>query len=60
MAILSDRGKQFREDWKKWCRQYGIEAQYAHPSYPQDKGKVERCIQSLFREFVNYLRKFNE
>ncbi len=28
------------------------------PSYPQDKGKVGRCIQNLKREFINHLRKF--
>nr|MDO8132767.1 DDE-type integrase/transposase/recombinase [Candidatus Njordarchaeum guaymaensis] len=57
-AILSDHGQQFKEKWKKWCRQHGIETHFAHPSYPQDKGKVERCIQNLNREFVNHLRKF--
>jgi transposase InsO family protein len=58
--ILSDHGKQFKEDWKRWCKGQGIEPLYAHPSYPQDKGKVERCIQNLNREFVNHLRKFPE
>lgn len=57
-AILSDHGQQFKKKWKKWCRQHGIEPHFAHPSYPQDKGKVERCIQNLNREFVNHLRKF--
>ena len=57
-AILSDHGPQFREQWKDWCRLHGVEAHFAHPSYPQDKGKVERCIQNLNREFVNHLRKF--
>jgi len=57
-AILSDHGPQFKEKWKRWCRQPGVEAHFAHPSYPQDKGKVERCIQNLNREFVNHLRKF--
>ena len=57
-AILSDHGSQFKEQWKNWCSQHGIEAQFAHPSYPQDKGKVERCIQNLNREFINPLRKF--
>jgi transposase InsO family protein len=57
-AILSDHGQQFKEKWKRWCRKHGIEAHFAHPSYPQDKGKVERCIQNLNREFVNHLRKF--
>jgi IS30 family transposase len=57
-AILSDHGSQFKAQWKNWCSQHGIEAQFAHPSYPQDKGKVERCIQNLNREFINPLRKF--
>jgi hypothetical protein len=57
-AILSDHGSQFKEQWKDWCSRYGIEAHFAHPSYPEDKGKVERCIQNLNREFINPLRKF--
>jgi len=59
-AILSDHGSQFKEQWKDWCSQHSIEAHFAHPSYPQDKGKVERCIQNLNREFINPLRKFPE
>ena len=59
-AILSDHGPQFREMWRRWCAVHGVEPLYAHPSYPQDKGKVERCIQSLNREFVNHLRRFPE
>jgi IS30 family transposase len=59
-AILSDHGSQFKEQWKNWCKVHGVEAHFAHPSYPQDKGKVERCIQNLNREFVNHLRKFPE
>ena len=57
-AVLSDHGSQFREQWKKWCRRNSVEPHFAHPSYPQDKGKVERCIQNLNREFVNHLREF--
>jgi IS30 family transposase len=59
-AILSDHGSQFKEQWKSWCSERHIEAHFAHPSYPQDKGKVERCIQNLNREFVDHLRKFPE
>ena len=59
-AILCDLGPQFREHWKRWCDDHDVLAQFAHPSYPQDKGKVERCIQNLNREFVNHLRKFPE
>jgi hypothetical protein len=33
---------------------------FAHPSYPQDKGKVEQCIQNLSGEFVNHLSKYPE
>jgi transposase InsO family protein len=59
-AILSDHGPQFRDGWRRWCAQNGVEPLYAHPSYPQDKGKVERCIQNLNREFVYQLRRFPE
>lgn len=59
-AILSDHGSQFKEQWRKWCIGHGVEAHFAHPSYPQDKGKVERCIQNLNREFINHLRRFPE
>jgi transposase InsO family protein len=59
-AVLSDHGSQFKEQWKSWCKARGVEAHFAHPSYPQDKGKVERCIQNLNREFVNHLRRFPE
>jgi transposase InsO family protein len=47
---LENHDSQFREQWEKWCRRNGIEPLFAHPSYPQDKGKVKRCIQSLNRE----------
>ncbi len=57
-AILCDHGPQFRDQWKQWCSSHRIEAHFAHPSYPQDKGKVERCIQNFNREFINHLRKF--
>ena len=56
-AILSHHGSQFKEQWRELCSQCGIEAHFAPPSYPQDKGKVERCIQNLNREFINQLRK---
>lgn len=43
-AVLSDRGRQFKEQWRRWCSTRGVEAHFAHPSYPQDKGKVERRV----------------
>lgn len=46
-AILCDHGLRFREQWKEWCSQHGVEAHFASSSFPQDKGKVERCIQNL-------------
>ena len=56
--ILSDNGGQFREQWKSWCVQNKINPLFAHPYYPQDKGKVERTIRNLAEEFVNLLSKF--
>lgn len=56
--ILSDNGPQFKKRWERWCRDKGVEPLFAHPYYPQDKGKVERAIQNLNREFVYQLRRF--
>ncbi len=56
--ILSDNGGQFQNQWKFWCRSNGIKAVFAHPYYPQDKGKVERTIRTLTEEFINLLSKF--
>ena len=56
--ILSDNGGQFKEQWKKWCSENKTEPLFAHPYYPQDKGKVERTIRNLAEEFVNLLSKF--
>ncbi len=36
-SILSDNGSQFKEQWKGWCREQGIQPLFAHPYYPQDK-----------------------
>ena len=57
-GILSDNGGQFQARWRAWCREQKIEAHFAHPYYPQDKGKVERCIRNLNQEFVYHLRRF--
>jgi transposase-like protein len=56
--VLTDSGSQFKLRWKKWCKLNGIKPMFAHPYYPQDKGKVERAIRNLAEEFVNLLRKF--
>jgi len=52
--ILSDHGSQFKEQWKKWRCERRVEVYFAHPSHPQDKGKVERCIQNLNGEFIDH------
>jgi len=31
---------------------------FAHPYYPQDKGKVERAIRNVSEEFIYLLKKF--
>lgn len=55
--ILTDNNP-FKRDWADKLKQLGITALFAHPYYPQDKGKVERCIRNLAEEFVNLLLKF--
>ncbi|KXA91770.1 hypothetical protein AKJ63_00975 [candidate division MSBL1 archaeon SCGC-AAA259D18] len=58
--ILTDNGNQFKLRRKRWCKDSGIESFFAHPNYPQNKGKVERTIRNLAEEFVNLLSKFPE
>jgi transposase InsO family protein len=55
--VLSDHGSHFREQWRR-CADNGVEPHHTYPPYPQDKGKVVRCIPNLNREFVNHLREF--
>jgi transposase InsO family protein len=57
--ILTDN-KPFRKGWEKWCKENGIKALFAHPYYPQDKGKVERAIRNVSEEFIYLLKKFPE
>jgi hypothetical protein len=58
--ILTDNGAQFKEKWKNFCRDNSVEAIFAHPYYPQDKGKVERAIRNVAEEFIYLLTKFPE
>lgn len=56
--ILTDNGPQFLVDWEEFCENLGVEALFAHPHYPEDKGKVERTIRNVAEEFTNLLKKF--
>jgi len=58
--ILSHHSSQFKKQWKKWRREYHVEAYSARPSHPQNKGKVERRVQNLNGEFIYNLGKFLE
>jgi transposase InsO family protein len=58
--ILSDNGGQFQKQWKDWCREQCIEPLFAHPYYPQDKGKVERTIRNVSEEFIYQTRRYPE
>lgn len=55
--ILTDN-KPFGESWEEWLSVLGVEALFAHPYYPQDKGKVERTIRNASEEFIKLLLKF--
>ena len=57
-SILTDNGFQFKKTWEEWCKKHHSKALFAHPHYPQDKGKVERCIRTFGEEFINLLHKF--
>jgi transposase InsO family protein len=56
--VLTDNGSQFRSGWADWCKNHGITPLFAHPFYPQDKGKVERTIRNVAEEFTNLLKRF--
>ena len=56
--LLTDNGPQFKREWKNWCKWRGITPLFAHPYYPQDKGKVERTIRTVAEEFINLIVKF--
>lgn len=56
--ILTDNGPQFDEGWKSFCKDNDVNPLFAHPYYPQDKGKVERTIRNVAEEFTNLLMKF--
>jgi transposase InsO family protein len=58
VKILTDNGPQFWDKWEDFCETHGIFALFAHPYYPQDKGKVERTIRNVAEEFTNLLKKF--
>ncbi len=55
--ILTDNNP-FKQAWTKLLIKQSITALFAHPYYPQDKGKIERCIRNLTEEFANLLLKF--
>jgi transposase InsO family protein len=56
--ILTDNGPQFDEGWKLFCKNNDVNPLFAHPYYPQDKGKVERTIRNVAEEFTNLLKRF--
>jgi len=58
--ILTDNGGQFKEQWKLWCRECNIKAIFAHPYYPQDKGKVERTNRNVGEELINLIVIFHK
>ncbi len=56
--LLTDNAKHFAKQWKSWCNNNDIEPLFAHPYYPQDKGKIERAIRNVAEEFIYLLKKF--
>ena len=56
--ILTDNNP-FKDSWAYWCFEEEIEAVFAHPYYPQDKGKVERTNRNITEELINIIIKFH-
>lgn len=57
IKILTDNNP-FGKAWEEWCREQKVEAIFAHPYYPQDKGKVERTIRNITEEYIDLLSAF--
>ena len=57
--ILTDNNP-FKDSWRKWCEERGIEPIFAHPYYPQDKGKVERTNRNIAEELINIITIFHK
>jgi len=57
--ILTDNNP-FKDSWKRWCNEHNIEAIFAHPYYPQDKGKVERTNRNIAEELINIIMRFHK
>ncbi len=59
--ILTDNGAQFKVEWTELLKQdYCIEAVFAHPYYPQDKGKVEREIRNVSEEVIRVAKVLSQ
>jgi transposase InsO family protein len=56
--ILTDNNP-FKDSWEEWCKENKTKAIFAHPYYPQDKGKVERAIRNVAEELVNLIIIFH-
>jgi len=57
--ILTDNNP-FGNSWKEKCMGINVEAIFAHPYYPQDKGKVERAIRNITEELINLIIIFHK
>ena len=57
--ILTDNNP-FKDSWKEWCKNNNIEAIFAHPYYPQDKGKTERANRNIAEELINIITIFHK
>jgi|SRR3989344_533559 len=57
--ILTDNNP-FKDSWKEWCKNNNIEAIFAHPYYPQDKGKIERANRNIAEELINIITIFHK
>ena len=58
-SILTDNNP-FGKEWKIWCQYQNVKAIFAHPYYPQDKGKVERAIRNIAEELINLIIIFHK
>jgi hypothetical protein len=57
-AILSVYGLQFKELWKRWCRQREVEAFFACPSHHEDKVRLNGASEVLTENSLIHCASF--
>ena len=52
-TVVTDNGPQFKSlEYSTFAKNFGFEAVYSSPQYPQSNGQIERCVQTIKRMII--------